>query len=88
MCFLIKSYNEFSYQRWTSSKAGCYLSAYIMYFVGCIHVYMMSIISFERYYVLKSVKNMEKITTKLVIKIVISVILLSLFWATMPLVGW
>jgi c-opsin len=53
-----------------------------------MHVYIMSIISFERYYVLKHPSNMKKITNKKVtIAIMVSVIF-SLFWTLMPLLGW
>ena len=53
-----------------------------------MHVCMMSIISFERYYVLKKPLNMKKITNqKVTIAIMVSVIF-SLFWTLMPLLGW
>ena len=53
-----------------------------------MHVCMMSIISIERYYVLKKPLNMKKITNqKVTIAIMVSVIF-SLFWTLMPLLGW
>jgi c-opsin len=53
-----------------------------------MHVYMMSIISFERYYVLKKPSNMRKITNKRVAIAILVSIIFSLFWTTMPLLGW
>lgn len=85
--FPLVIHSSFS-SKWTSKKFGCILSGYIMYFVGCVHVYMMSVISFERYYVLKEPKNMRKITQKKMHIILTIIIILSLFWPTMPLIGW
>ena len=53
-----------------------------------MHVYMMSIISFERYYVLKDPSNMKKINKKTVSMAIIVSLILSFFWSIMPLVGW
>ena len=53
-----------------------------------MHVYMMSIISFERYYVLKDPSNMKKINKKTVYTAIIVSLILSLFWSIMPLIGW
>jgi c-opsin len=53
-----------------------------------MHVYIMSIISFERYYVLKDPLNMKKITNKKVTIAIIVSIIFSLFWTLMPLLGW
>ena len=53
-----------------------------------MHVYMMSIISFERYYVLKDPSNMKKINKKTVSTAILVSLFLSLFWSIMPLVGW
>jgi hypothetical protein len=48
----------------------------------------MSIISFERYYVLKNPSNMKKINKKTVSLAILVSLIFSLFWASMPLVGW
>ena len=53
-----------------------------------MHVYIMSIISFERYYVLKNPSNMNKINKKTVSLAISVSLIFSLFWASMPLIGW
>ncbi len=53
-----------------------------------MHVCMMSIISFERYYVLKKPLNMNKITNKKVVTAIVISVIFSLFWTLMPLLGW
>ncbi len=59
-----------------------------MYFTGCMHTYLMAAISFERYYSIYNPKQANKITFKLMLKLVMACFLASLFWSTMPLLGW
>jgi c-opsin len=48
----------------------------------------MAAISFERYYSIYNPKQANKITFKLMLKLVMACFLASLFWSTMPLLGW
>ena len=59
-----------------------------MYFTGCMHTFLMTAISFERYYSIHHRKEASKMTFKLMIKLVVACLLISLFWSTMPLLGW
>lgn len=59
-----------------------------MYFTGCMHVFTMAAISFERYYILKNPASIKFIDFFLVQKAIVVLILLSFFWSTVPLIGW
>ena len=66
----------------------CQLNGFLMYFVGCMHTFLMAAISFERYYVVKTPMVAKHFKPKLMIKIVMVCVFISLFWSTMPLLGW
>lgn len=74
--------------RWTTSKFGCVFSAYVMYFVGCMQIFSMAAISFERYYILKFHSSNLIFKTRAAYKMVFGFLTLSLFWSTAPLLGW
>ncbi len=59
-----------------------------MYFTATSNVYLMAFISYERYYILKSPMNVKNLNLKKLSTGVFVSILLGLFWATMPLIGW
>lgn len=75
-------------QRWTSSKYGCILSGFGMYFPACTNVYLMTLISIQRFYILKSALNVKKISEKVLLFVIFVCILIGLFWSLMPLFGW
>jgi hypothetical protein len=76
----------FIFSRWTTSKLGCYLSGFVMYFTGCCECHLMCMISVDRYFTLKN--PYQKIRKCKLILLVTICFLLSLFWASMPLLGW
>ena len=41
-------------RKWAFSKLFCHLIGWLMYFVGCMQIFTMAAISFERYYILKN----------------------------------
>lgn len=53
-----------------------------------MQVYLMTAISFERYYILYKTININTMNYKMGIRYVIGSILLSFFWSTTPLLGW
>ena len=57
-----------------------------MYFVGCSQIFIMTAISFERYYIIKN--PLDKINKKTMINVIIICLLFSLFWSIAPLLGW
>jgi hypothetical protein len=59
-----------------------------VYFTNCIHIYLLAALSFERYYILKSPQSIKQIEEKFIIKIIILIVSLSLFWSSAPLIGW
>ncbi len=57
-----------------------------MYFVGCSQIFIMTAISFERYYIIQN--PLEKISKKKIINVIMLCLFLSLFWSIAPLLGW
>lgn len=73
---------------WMFKKLGCDISGYIMYAIGCAHIYLTMAMSIERYVVLKNPAFIKKLNFGLYFKVISICILLSLLWATFPLFGW
>lgn len=65
----------------------CRLTGFLMYFIGCMHIFLMTAISFERYYIIQKPMHMKKFKSKLMIQIVVGCVLMSFFWSAMPLFG-
>ena len=63
-------------------------SGFIMYFTACTNVYLMTLISLERYYILKFPTNVKNLNKKNVILAIGGSVMLGLFWSAMPLIGW
>ena len=66
----------------------CQLTGFIVYFVGCIQIYLMTALSYERYLILKNNKNLRSMRFRSVAKSIYFSILFGLFWSGKPLVGW
>lgn len=83
---LVYIYINFCSNRWIYSHWVCISSGFTMYFVGSSQVYLMCVISLLRYYM---VKVIESSIPMIYVKYSIGFcILLSLFWSSMPIVGW
>ena len=67
---------------------GCVFSGFVIYFVGCMQVFLMTAISYVRYDILKKQKNEKSIGNVIIIKAVVISLILSLFWSAMPIFGW
>ena len=53
-----------------------------------MQVYLMTAISYVRYYILKKQKNEKSISNIVLINSVIISLVLSLFWSAVPIFGW
>jgi DNA integrity scanning protein DisA with diadenylate cyclase activity len=67
---------------------GCVFCGFVIYFVGCMQVFLMTAISYVRYDILKKQKNEKSIGNVLIIKAVVISLAFSLFWSAMPIFGW
>ena len=59
-----------------------------MYFTGCIQISLTTVISIERYYILKRPTNIKKLNKRKAFYIIILCFIYSFFWSTVPLLGW
>ena len=58
------------------------------YFCACTNVYLMTMISVERYYILKCPTNVKNLNKKKSYLAIFICVLLGLFWSFMPIIGW
>ncbi|CAF1004111.1 unnamed protein product [Brachionus calyciflorus] len=73
---------------WMFGKIMCTVSGFLMYFIGCSSIYLLSAISFERWYVIMNPFKFRIFTRKSIIIMIIACELFSLFWCLAPLFGW
>ena len=59
-----------------------------MYFVGCVSIYLMSAISFERFYINFKPHSSKSQRENISIILIILSILIGLFWSCVPITGW
>ena len=74
--------------RWLFKETGCIISGFIMYFVGCAGIYLMTAISIERYYVIYKPMGIKQITLRLKVALISACLMLGLLWPMLPLFGW
>ena len=67
---------------------GCVFCGYVIYFVGCMQVFLMSAISYIRFDILNKQKNEKTISRKTVLVASLISFLMSFFWSTAPIFGW
>lgn len=92
---LFGSISEFTYIiasnyacRWVFGRLGCYSSGWVMYTIGMMQIYLMTAISFERYYIIykpMSIKDINFRSTSIAVGVCF---LAAAFWATVPFLGW
>jgi len=75
-------------KRWIWSKKSCIFSGFIIYFVGCMQVFLMSAISYVRYDILRKQLNEKSISKRVIIYWTLVSLALSLFWSMAPIFGW
>lgn len=71
-----------------NSKLKLTASGFIMYTVGCMHIYLSTAISIERFYVIYNPYAIRKVSAKKTLIAILICFLLSIFWAVCPLFGW
>lgn len=70
-------------------KMGCSLSALFMYWSGCTNIYILIALSYSRYEDLRrQMLGLGSPTVKDCCLKILACILLGLFWASLPLLGW
>ena len=71
-------------------RIGCVLSAFQMYFYGCVGVYLMVAISIERFLIFKNSTSVPRasLSLKSTFWILLACILFGLLWPVLPLFGW
>ncbi|CAF1545172.1 unnamed protein product [Adineta ricciae] len=74
--------------RWIFTYTGCIFEAMIVYFAGCSNIYMLCLISIDRYRKITQPFSPQKVNIKQTYLAIVVAYLLSLFWTVMPLLGW
>ncbi|CAF1548176.1 unnamed protein product [Rotaria sp. Silwood1] len=74
--------------RWIFSYVGCVFEAIVAYFAGCSNMYMLCLISIDRYFVVTRLFSTSFIKIKYAYIIILCIYLLALFWTLLPLIGW
>jgi c-opsin len=59
-----------------------------MYWIGCTSIYLLTALSFERFYVIKSLLGLNRMKRKYHVIIIVGCILGGFFWSALPLLGW
>lgn len=92
---LFGSISEFTYIivsnfscRWVFGKVGCFMSGFVMYSVGMMQIYLMTAITFERFYIIYKPMSIKNVNFKSTGLAVLGCALFSLFWSVTPLLGW
>lgn len=74
--------------QWFLGKAGCFVSGFVMYFIGCASIFLMMAISFERLYIIYCPMNIKLISLRTSLLTIAICLLFGFLWAAFPLVGW
>ncbi|CAF3357302.1 unnamed protein product, partial [Rotaria sp. Silwood2] len=74
--------------RWIFTYVSCVISAIIAYFTGCSNIYVLCLISIDRYIVLTRMSTTPVISVKHAYISILCVYLLALFWSLLPIIGW
>lgn len=80
--------NCFYFSRWVFGNLICTITGFIMYFIGCTSIYLLTVISFERWFVIMNPFKQRLFDKKISIFTVIFCCLFSLIWCIAPLLGW
>ncbi|CAH1801655.1 unnamed protein product [Owenia fusiformis] len=72
--------------RWLFGRIGCEYEAFIQFFVGLSGIYLLAMLSLDRYLII--VRQVCRVSyTRYVVMITVC-LLSALIWATLPLIGW
>jgi hypothetical protein len=70
------------------SQTTCVLTAFAMYLTGCTSVFLLCVISYERYLMINDPLNRRRFGLGKCFLLVAVCLLGGVFWASMPLLGW
>ncbi|CAF1016626.1 unnamed protein product [Adineta steineri] len=74
--------------RWVFGYAGCVFEAVIAYFSGCSNMYILCLLSLDRYFVVTRSFTATTITIKQTYTSILCAYIFALFWTLMPIIGW
>ncbi|CAF1008978.1 unnamed protein product [Adineta ricciae] len=74
--------------RWIFAYVGCVFEAMVAYFSGCSNMYMLCLLSIDRYFVVSRSFATTTITPKRSYILIFCAYLIAFLWALMPLFGW
>lgn len=76
-------------RKWIWTKLGCIFCGYVVYFIGCLQIYLMTAVSYCRYNILIRAHGVHNsLSNKMIKKLMYLSILMSFFWSSAPLIGW
>jgi len=74
--------------KWIFNKWGCITSSVIMFFVSCTSIYLMTAISFQKFYIIYNPFNSKFQSFKVNLIIILICILNGFVWSIFPVIGW
>jgi hypothetical protein len=74
--------------KWIFNKWGCNTSSLIMFWIGSSSIYLMTSISFQRFYVIYNPFNPKNNSFKMNIIIIIICLFIGFIWSIFPVIGW
>ncbi|CAF1239556.1 unnamed protein product [Adineta steineri] len=74
--------------RWIFGYVGCVFEAVIAYFSGCSNMYILCLLSMDRYFVVTRSFTATTITIKQTYTSILCAYIFALFWTLMPIIGW
>jgi hypothetical protein len=74
--------------KWIFNKWGCITSSLIMFWIGSSSVYLMTSISFQRFYVIYNPFNPKNNSFKMNIIIITICLFIGFIWSIFPVIGW
>lgn len=78
----------FHFKRWLYGDIGCKITGFIMYFVGCAGIFIIAVISFERYYIIYNPLSFRQVRVKTICLAIFACLFFAFLWAVLPLFGW
>ncbi|RNA01884.1 melanopsin, partial [Brachionus plicatilis] len=74
--------------RWIFGRNGCIFAGFVMYAIGCTSLFLLTAISFERFYIIYKPLSIKKLDYRFSITIIAICALCGILWAALPIFGW
>ena len=74
--------------KWIFNKWGCISIGLIMFWIGTTSIYLMTAISFQRFYIIYNPFDTNNFSYKININIILLSILIGFIWSIFPIIGW